>query len=108
MARIFKGLVDDTVYKAIESVVKNQNPENSQFVDCVVKYFKNNNFADKFYTTDLLLDQNKLSKDIQPFIDKAESSCTPFVATTLGIILMIGIGMIIVFFTIYCYCRYRK
>lgn len=68
---IFKNFADDRIYDAIEVVLRNQYPDNQKKVQCMVDDFRRNKVADKFYTIDLLTNQEKLSKEIQPYVDEA-------------------------------------
>jgi hypothetical protein len=76
---IFKNFADDRIYDAIQIVLKNQYPDNQAKVQCMVDDFRRNKVADKFYTIDLLTNNEKLSKEIQPYVDEANlkviSSC---------------------------------
>lgn len=40
----------------------------------MVDNFKRNKVADKFYTTDLLTNQDKLKQEVQPYVDGANLS----------------------------------
>lgn len=93
---IFKGFVDDTIYGAIHVVLKNQYPHEPEKTDCMIADFRRNKVADKFYTPDLLVDQDKLAREIQPFIDEANLKCTliQFFQSPLGICVLIALFLL--------------
>jgi hypothetical protein len=61
---VFKGFADDAIYEAIRVVLRRQYPDNDQKVACMVDDFRRNKVADKFYTFDLLTNQDKLSQEV--------------------------------------------
>lgn len=63
-ANILKGFADDGIYEAIRVVLKRQYPDNEVKVSCMVDDFRRNKVADKFYTFDLLTNQDKLSREV--------------------------------------------
>lgn len=73
---VFKGFVDDSIYEAIQIILKNQNPHEPEKTACIIAEFRVNKVADKFYTPDLLVDQEKLTREIQPYIEKVNLKCT--------------------------------
>lgn len=62
---IFKGFADDAIYEAIRVVLKRQYPDNDSKVACMVDDFRRNKVADKFYTIELLTNQEKLSQEVK-------------------------------------------
>ncbi|KAL7037449.1 hypothetical protein ACKWTF_009227 [Chironomus riparius] len=105
---MFKGFVDDTIYGAIHVVLKNQYPHEPEKTDCMIADFRRNKVADKFYTPDLLVDQDKLAKKIQPFIDESNYNCTfQFFQSPLGICVLIALFLLAIGF-ICCLIRFRK
>jgi hypothetical protein len=61
---VFKGFADDAIYEAIRVVLKRQYPDNEEKTKCMVDDFRRNKVADKFYTIDLLTNQEKLSQEV--------------------------------------------
>lgn len=80
-ADIFKTFADDRIYDAIKIVLKNQHPDvkDEKKIDCMVDYFRTNKIADKFYSIELLTNQDKLLKEIQPYTDDAELHCNEII-----------------------------
>jgi hypothetical protein len=74
-ANIFKNFADDRIYDAIKVVLDSNYPNDVEKVECIMKHMRENNVADKFYTVELLTNQEKLSQEIQPYVDNAVSSC---------------------------------
>lgn len=106
---VFKGFADEGIYEAIRVVLKRQYPDNDQKVSCMVDDFRRNKVADKFYTFDLLTNQDKLSQEIQPYVDEANIKCTiiEFFQSPLGIaalVLLFLLALSIICCLIRCIC----
>lgn len=88
---IFKTFADDRIYDAIEVVLRNQYPDNHKKVQCMVDDFRRNKVADKFYTIELLTNQEKLNREIQPYVDEANLKCSliEFFQSWIGIAVLI-------------------
>lgn len=71
---VFKSVFDDTIYTVIDAVVKNKYQDNPRKAECVSEDFRRNRIADKFYTTDLLTNPDKLSRELQPYLDATDLS----------------------------------
>ncbi|KAG5681727.1 hypothetical protein PVAND_011137 [Polypedilum vanderplanki] len=93
---VFKGFVDDSIYGAIQVVLRNQYPHEPEKTDCMIADFRRNKVADQFYTTDLLFDQDKLTREIQPYVDEANLKCTliQFFQSPLGICVLIALFLL--------------
>lgn len=71
----FKRNVEDAIYNEIHIVLKNEYFEN-KLVDCMMEGFQEHKIADKFYTPDLLIDQEKLAQVLEPYIKEYSDKCT--------------------------------
>lgn len=71
---IIKDAIDDGVYSAIHAILRNQYPDEPEKAQCMTDDFRRNKIADKFYSADLLLNTDKLQKEIQPYVDEANLS----------------------------------
>lgn len=71
---IFKSVIDDGIYALIDTYVKDEYKDNPKKAECMIDDFRKNRIADKFYTTDLITNPDKLSKELQPYIDAANLS----------------------------------
>lgn len=106
---LLKGLADDGVYTAIEAILKNQYPNEDEKTKCMVDDFRRNHVADKFYTPDILFNQDKLQREIQPYVDEANVKCTliVFFQSPLGIaalVLLFLLALSIICCLIRCIC----
>lgn len=93
-----QSIPNDRIYDLIHVILKNQYPDEPEKTDCMLKDFKQNKFADKFYTPDRLPDEEKLAREIKPFIDEINIKCTliQFFKSTLGISVIIGVLIIVI------------
>lgn len=93
---VLKGLVDDGIYFSIHKILDQQYPNEPQKTQCMVDDFRRNKVADKFYTADLLVNQEKLSREIQPFVDEANLKCTLiiFFQSPLGICVLVALFLL--------------
>lgn len=73
-ANVLKSFADDAVYTAIHAILKNQYPQEPEKVQCMLDDFRRNKIADKFYTPDIILNNEKLQREIQPYVDEANLS----------------------------------
>lgn len=106
---IFKTFADDRIYDVIKIVLKNQYPDNEKKVECMVDDFHRNKVADKFYSIDLLTNHEKLSREMQPYVDEANLKCTliEFFQSPLGICVLIAfflLALSIICCLIRCIC----
>lgn len=63
-------------YKAIESNLKANYPEDQKLASCILNDFKGNKLADKIYSAESILEDNyDLSKEIQPYEKDAKFKC---------------------------------
>lgn len=81
----------------------------------MIKKFKRENVADNFYTIDLLTNQAKLTKEIQPYMSSAERKCTmelfaeEVLNTPLGTAVVGYISMtFFIFFILWCCSKIIK
>lgn len=77
------------------------------------KKFRDDKVADKFFTKDLLFDNKKLQKEMEPYLSTTETFCEwwVFAKTPLGICCIIGITIMLLSFIIgicKCCCRLCK
>lgn len=68
---IIKDAVDDGIYGAIHQLLKNSYPDEPEKTQCMIDNFRRNKIADRFYTPDLLFNNEKLQREIQPYVDEA-------------------------------------
>lgn len=71
---ILKDAIDDGIYTLIDSYIKDQYKDNPRKAECMSEDFRRNRVADKFYTTDIITNPEKLSRELQPYIDAANLS----------------------------------
>ncbi|CRK97808.1 CLUMA_CG011184, isoform A [Clunio marinus] len=93
---IITNAIDDGIYGAIHQILKNQYPENPEKAQCMVDDFRRNHVADKFYTPDLLFNNDKLQREIQPYVDKASIQCNVilFFQSPLGICVLVALFLL--------------
>lgn len=98
-----KNSIDDAIYKSIHGVLIATRPEQPALVKCMVDDFRGNKIADKFYSTDLILNTSKLQEEIEPYVDVAEAKCNIalFLQSPLGIFVLIAILLLLI---ICCCC----
>lgn len=65
-----KSIVDEGIYTLIDAFVNDKYKDNPKKAECMSKDFRQNQVANKFYTTN----PEKLSRELQPFIDEADLS----------------------------------
>lgn len=112
-AKISKTFSDDSIYDSIKKFLQNQIPDDDEKVDCMVDYYRSNNVADKFYSIDLLLNQEKLRQELQPYADDADSNCNKvvrFIKSPLGLsaIVITSLILLIIIVSIFVHCIKRK
>jgi hypothetical protein len=92
-SNIIKNAIDDTVYAAIHVILKNQYPNEPEKAQCMVDSFRRNHVADKFYTPDIVLNTAKLEKEIQPYADEANFTCSliAFFQSPIGICVIVAL-----------------
>lgn len=91
-ADVFKNFADDRIYDAIKLALKAKYPDDEPAViDCMDTVFRHEKIADKFYTVELLTNQQKLQKEIEPYEVTARAGCTAkeFFTSPLGIVVII-------------------
>lgn len=71
---IFKTAIDEGIYAVIETYLEKKYADNPNKAACMSDDFRRNKIVDKFYTSDLLTNPDKLSRELQPYIDVAELS----------------------------------
>jgi len=103
------NVLDDGIYTAIHAILKNQYPNEPEKTQCMVDDFRRNKVADKFYTFDLIVNTEKLQREIQPYVDEANLKCTliAFFQSTWGIlalILLFCLAISIICCLIRCIC----
>jgi hypothetical protein len=59
-----KDEIDEGIYEVIRNILKGKEEK----VDCIVDYMKRTKKVDKFYTPDLLFDEEKLKTNINPIV----------------------------------------
>lgn len=93
---VLKNAIDDGVYGAIHAILKNQYPDEPEKSQCMVDDFRRNKVADKFYTPDLLFNNDKLQREIQPYVDEANLKCTliVFFQSPIGICVLVGLFLL--------------
>lgn len=101
-----KDFTDDAIYSAMTVVLKNQHPDDDGKVECMIADLRRNKVADKFYTADLLINQDKLAREIQPYTDEANFKCTLilFFQTPIGICVIVAL-FLLAFSVICCLIR---
>ena len=99
---------NSTLYEAIHVILKNQYPREPDKTDCMIEDFKQNNVTGKFYTPDILADQEKLTKEIQPDIDSANLKCTFILffksPIGIGVLIIFSVLIIIILCLLCCIC----
>lgn len=68
------GLIDDAVYATIKVVLTNSYPGEPKRVDCIMEELKEKKVADKFFTTDILINQDRVKSTIKKEVDIADIS----------------------------------
>lgn len=106
---VLKGFVDDGIYGAISLVLKQQYPGQEEKTKCMVDDFRRNKVVDKFYTFELITNQEKLSREIQPYVDEANLKCTLilFFQSPIGICVLVALfvlAILIICCLIRCIC----
>lgn len=94
---VIKDIADDAIYALIESDLKSNNPGEEKKVYCIVDDLRRQHIADKFYTSDVILNPKKIQRDIQPYVDVANIKCTiiVFVQSPLGAAVLISLIFLI-------------
>lgn len=97
-ANVLSSLVDDGIYTAIDAIVNQKykdKPEEER--ECISSKFRKDKVAEKFYTRDLLFNNQKLQKELEPYFSGTETYCEwiVFASTPLGICLMVGIAIML-------------
>lgn len=83
---IIKSFIDDGIYAVIDTSMKDRYGDNQKKAECMSDDFRRNRIADKFYTTDVITNPEKLSKELQPYIDEADLSMYTVVINKCNII----------------------
>ncbi|KAG4069957.1 hypothetical protein HA402_015181 [Bradysia odoriphaga] len=104
---IFTNAINDGIYSVIDALLKDKYQDNPRKAECMSEDFRRNHIADKFYTTDLLVNQEKLSRELQPYIDAANLKCdvVAFLMSPLGIGIMVLIACMLAISCICCLIR---
>lgn len=108
-----KDSIDEGIYAAIHSILKNQYPDEPEKSQCMIDDFRRNHVADKFYTPDLITNTEKLKREIQvcvdknlldsmtnshfqPYVDEANLKCTliAFFQSPLGICVLVALFLL--------------
>lgn len=74
IAYVQGNIVKDGIYTVIEVILKDKYRDNPRKAECMLDDFKRNDIADKLLTTDLFINQEKLSRELQPYIDASNLS----------------------------------
>lgn len=70
--------VDSGIYNIIDVYLKEKFKDNPRKAECMSDDFRRNNVASKFYTTDIAFNQEKLQRELQPYMDAVNlSMCGP-------------------------------
>ena len=64
--------IDDGVYGIIHIMLRSEYPDEK--AKCMVDDFRSNKVVDKFFSADLLFNNEKLKREIQPYVDFANYS----------------------------------
>jgi len=104
-----KNAFDEPIYKAIYVALVARYPDDPQLAKCISDDFRGSKIADKFYTIELLTNQEKLQKEIEPHVNAAEIKCKIglFAQSTLGIFVLIAILLVLILIScciIKCLC----
>lgn len=97
-ANVLSSLVDDGIYSAIDAIVNQKykdKPEEER--ECISNKFRSDKVAEKFYTRDLLFNNQKLQKELDPYFSQTETYCEwlTFAQTPLGICLIVAIAIML-------------
>lgn len=71
---IIKDALDEGIYSLIDVYLKDQYKDNPRKAECMSEDFRRNHIVDKFYTTDLITNPDKLSRELQPYRDASNLS----------------------------------
>lgn len=95
---VIRNGIDDAIYTSIHGLLLVKYPGENALVKCIVDDFKGSKIADKFYTPDLILNTEKLQKEIDPYLEVAEVKCNValFFQSPLGIFVLIAILLIVI------------
>ncbi|KAJ6641035.1 hypothetical protein Bhyg_05968 [Pseudolycoriella hygida] len=104
---IFKTVIDDGIYSLIDTYVKDQYKDNPRKAECMSEDFRRNRIADKFYTADIITNPDKLSRELQPYIDAADLKCdvVAFLLSPWGIGILVLIACLLALSCICCLIR---
>ena len=108
-ADIFKTFADNRIYASIKEVLNKTYPDDEEKVNCMVDYFQTNKIPDKFYSIVLLSNQDKLLRELEPYLDDAESNCNQvmkFIKSPLGlgVIVIAGLILLIIIISVFVRC----
>lgn len=69
-----KDALDETIYAAIDVYLKEEYKDNPKKAECMSEDFRRNRIVDKFYTTELITNPDKLTRELQPYRDAVNLS----------------------------------
>jgi len=67
--------INDKIYDKIEDIFRSKYPKDHDLAKCMTEYMRANKQVDRFYYPQLLVDNAKLEKELEPYTTNAELSC---------------------------------
>ena len=110
----FVQLINEKIYGLLNNTLTDKYPNQTIYVNCLVKYFREIRFADEFYSFKLIIDSEKfMNETIKPklleTIDAAQSKCVfeKLISSKLGICIMV-ITLLTIICLIYLLLRIKQ
>ena len=99
----FIDFIDEPIYGFVNDMLTELYPNQTRYVNCLSKYFREIRFADELYSFKLITDSKKyMNETVQPkffeTIDAAQSKCVfvKFFSSKLGICIMVTTLLIVI------------
>lgn len=70
------GKVDPEIFNLIKNVLIKKYSKDDDEADCIVNVFRDNRIIDRIYEPTLLMDEDRLSNELEPFLAEAEETCS--------------------------------
>lgn len=103
--------VDPKIYESMKIALQKYHPEKSEeMLDCIIDEFRSQETVNKFYAEELLIEDEKLAEEIEPYLLPFEEICSSSARHkhVRSVAIIFGGLMFIVIAISIAYCRSNR
>lgn len=68
--------IDPEIFKRIKNLLIKKYSKEDEEAECIVNVFRDNRIIDRIYEPTLLMDEDRLCDELEPFLAEAEETCS--------------------------------